>query len=181
MSKLDQLIRRYEEFIGLPWQRGLAGSQRVIFVVYDKTEERRLRVRVDEFELATKKAGHSWTLIDLTDAFAEWMAGQEYRESYFQHPEDLTTLLPEFEEHLQQSIHQQLVDADENGVVALVGIGSLFGYLRVSSLVKGVAELVPGRLVVLFPGEYENNTYRLLDARDGWSYLAVPITAHQEI
>jgi hypothetical protein len=44
-----------------------------------------------------------------------------------------------------------------------------------------VADAVPGRLLVLFPGEYENNSYRLLDARDGWSYLAVPITAHQEI
>lgn len=66
-------------------------------------------------------------------------------------------------------------------MVALMGIGSLFGFLRVSTLVQGVADAVRGRLVVLFPGEYENKTYRLLDARDGWSYLAVPITAHQEI
>ena len=37
---------------------------------------------------------------------------------------------------------------------------------------------VTGRLVVFFPGEYEQNNYRLLDARDGWSYMAVPITQH---
>jgi len=38
---------------------------------------------------------------------------------------------------------------------------------------------VEGRLLVFFPGEYhpENHTYRLLDARDGWNYLAVPLLA----
>ena len=181
MSKLDQLIRRYEEFIALPWQAGLAGSQRVIFVVYDKADERRLRARIDEFELATQKAGHGWKPIDLTDAFAEWMAGQEYRESYFEYPEDLTTVLPDFEAHLQERIREQVANCGDSDVVALSGIASLFGFTRVSSLVQGVADTVKGRLLVLFPGEYENNGYRLLDARDGWSYLAVPITAHQEI
>ena len=39
--------------------------------------------------------------------------------------------------------------------------------------------MVPGRLVVFFPGSYEDNNYRLLDAYDGWGYLAVPITADQ--
>ena len=34
-----------------------------------------------------------------------------------------------------------------------------------------------GRLLVFFPGEVEGNNYRLLDARDGWNYLATPITA----
>ena len=181
MNKLDLLIERYEAFVALPWQKGLAGSQRVIFVVYDKADERRLRARIDEFELATKKAGHGWRLIDLTDAFAEWMAAQEYRESYFEYPEDLTTVLPEFEAHLQGRIRDAVAECGDEDVVALSGIGSLFGFTRVSDLVKGVANEVRGRLLVLFPGEYENNSYRLLDARDGWSYLAVPITAHQEI
>ena len=40
---------------------------------------------------------------------------------------------------------------------------------------------VQGRLLVLFPGEYENNNYRLLDARPGWNYQAVPITANQSL
>lgn len=181
MSKLDQLLRRYEEFIALPWQPGLAGSQRVIFVVYDKTDERRLRARLDEFELATKKAGHGWTAIDLTDAFAEWMGAEEYRESYFEYPADLATLLPDFEAYLQRRIREAAEGCGENDVVALRGIASLYGFTRVATVVKGVADAVPGRLLVLFPGEYENNVYRLLDARDGWSYLAVPITAHQEI
>jgi hypothetical protein len=37
-----------------------------------------------------------------------------------------------------------------------------------------------GRVVVFFPGEYENSNYRLLDARDGWNYLAVPITLQED-
>ena len=36
-----------------------------------------------------------------------------------------------------------------------------------------------GRLLVFFPGVYEQNNYRLLDARDGWNYLAFPITASE--
>jgi len=35
---------------------------------------------------------------------------------------------------------------------------------------------IAGRLLVFFPGEHEGNSYRLLDARDGWNYLAIPIT-----
>ena len=181
MNKLDLLLERYEEFIALPWQKGLAGSQRVVFVVYDKTDERRLRARIDEFELATKQANHGWKHIDLTNTFAEWMATQEYRESYFEYPEDLTTVLPEFEAYVRDRIRGEVAGSDDNDVVGLSGIASLFGFMRVSSLVQGLADAIPGRLLVLFPGEYENNTYRLLDARDGWSYLAVPITAHQEI
>ena len=38
---------------------------------------------------------------------------------------------------------------------------------------------IQGRLLVFFPGVYEQNNYRLLDARDGWNYLAVPITSQR--
>jgi hypothetical protein len=49
----------------------------------------------------------------------------------------------------------------------------------VSSVIEGIKTTVPGRLLVFFPGEYhpEGHTYRLLDARDGWNYLAVPLLA----
>jgi len=45
---------------------------------------------------------------------------------------------------------------------------------------ESIAPLVKGRLVVFFPGTYENNNYRLLDGYDGWSYLAIPITSDNE-
>ena len=37
---------------------------------------------------------------------------------------------------------------------------------------------IRGRLALFFPGDVDNNNYRLLDARDGWNYLAIPITLH---
>jgi hypothetical protein len=40
-----------------------------------------------------------------------------------------------------------------------------------------VDDAIRGRVVVFFPGELEQNNYRLLGARDGWNYLAIAITA----
>lgn len=45
---------------------------------------------------------------------------------------------------------------------------------------KEIERDIRGRVVVFFPGEYENSNYRLLDARDGWNYLAVPITLQED-
>mgnify|MGYP000987610382 CR=1 FL=1 len=49
--------------------------------------------------------------------------------------------------------------------------------LQVLKLIEGD---IRGRLVLFFPGQLEGNNYRLLDARDGWNYLAVPISQHGE-
>ena len=65
-------------------------------------------------------------------------------------------------------------------VVALKGVGSLFGLLKVKEVVDQLAPLVTGRLLVFFLGNFEDNNYRLLDGYDGWNYLAVPITADQK-
>jgi hypothetical protein len=51
----------------------------------------------------------------------------------------------------------------------------------VSELVSRVESSIRGRLLVFFPGEHENNTYRFLDAREGWNYLAVPITSDEGV
>lgn len=184
MSKLKNLLRQYERYISIPWQPGLAGAQRVVFIVYDKEDELRFRTMVDEFEIATKDAGHNWTLLDLTNSFPEWMAGMDYRESYFEAPEDIEGLLPQFVDSVVTSVTERLMQPDVNdqGVVAVMGIASLFGFASVSEIVQHTALHIRGRMVVFFPGEYEaeNNNYHLLDARDGWNYLAVPITAHSE-
>lgn len=181
MSKIERLIRNYERFASLPWERNLSGPQRVWFIVYDQMDERRMRVRLDEFALATKKANHGWVSVDLTDVFAEWMAAQEYREGYFQNPEHLEMALSDFRESVASNLTERLQSptADEGTVVAVLGIGSLFGFSRISELVAEVEGAIRGRLVVFFPGEYAENNYRLLDARDGWNYMAIPITAHE--
>jgi len=59
-----------------------------------------------------------------------------------------------------------------------LGIAALFGFARVSELMGRIDKKILGRVVVFFPGVFDNNNYRLLDARDGWNYLAVPITTH---
>jgi len=105
------------------------------------------------------------------------MAGHEYREEYFQSPEDLRYPHPAFEDYVAGLVRAELDEGDEDTVVAVVGVASLFGFMRVSRLVELVEDSIGGRLLVFFPGSYENNLYRFLNARDGWNYHAVPITA----
>jgi hypothetical protein len=66
-------------------------------------------------------------------------------------------------------------DVDEKTVVAIVGLGALFPMARGSKLIEDVAGDIPGRLLVFFPGESDGPNYRLLNARDGWNYLAIAI------
>jgi len=174
----------YRQHLTVPWQRTIAGIQRVIFAVYDKTDELRLRASIDEFALITQQAEKRWLLIDVTNAFPQWMAGQEYRDAYFDSPEDLagyqTGELTEFAASLIGQLKTRMInEAGPDTVIAVLGVGSLFGLARVSAIVEGIKDAVPGRLLIFFPGEYhpENHTYRLLDARDGWNYLAVPLLA----
>ena len=93
MSRIDDLAEQYERHISAPWQRNLAGAQRIIFVVYPKEDERRRRAKMEEFEQRTKSAGHGWREVNITDFFPAWMASDEYREEYFNHPEDLALKL----------------------------------------------------------------------------------------
>ena len=177
MSRIDALLKNYARYVSLPWDQTLPGAQRVWFAVYDKTDERRLRLRITKFEMATKDAGHSWSCCDLTNAFPRWMADQEYRERYFKSPQALPTPHKGFAEYAAAQVQAKLAVADENTVVAVVGVGALFGFMKVSNLMEAVERSIRGRLLVFFPGEYTDNNYRLLDARDGWNYHAVPITA----
>ena len=182
MGRIDRLAERYKRHIALPWQKDLSGAQRTLFIQYDPTDERRLRARRTLFELATKEAEHGWIECDLTTAFAEWMAGLDYRDSYFESPDDLEIKLDdEFLEHVAGVLRQKLTgpEADDQTVLGVYGIASLFGFLRLSDLMKAIEGDVRGRIAVFFPGEYEEGNYRLLDARDGWNYLAVPITAQE--
>jgi len=184
MARIEELAARYKNHIAAPWQRNLAGDQKTIFVVYPKADERKLRARLELFEMATTSAGHHWRLVDLTDTFARWMADTAYRDVYFEEPETLEMKLrSDFVQHAAGRLREALTadDVDEDTVVAVHGVACFFGFTRVSLLLKEVVKDIRGRLVVFFPGEHENNNYRLLDARDGWNYLAVPITLHNGV
>jgi hypothetical protein len=184
MSRIDDLAKRYQNHIATPWQRNLAGPQKTIFVVYPKNDERRLRARLDLFEIATAKAGHKWKLFDYTRTFSNWMSNTEYRDIYFETPEDLSMKLrSDFLHFAANELRDVLTseDVDYDTVVAVYGIASLFGFTKCSLILKEVAGDIQGRLVLFFPGEFDNNNYRLLDARDGWNYLAVPITLNNGV
>jgi hypothetical protein len=183
MSRIEDLAERYGRHIATPWQRTVAGAQRVVMVVYDKELERTLRARLLAFETTTCEAGRGWRQIDLSGAFAQWMAADDYREEYFRSPEDIQLKLDvEFPEFVADCLRAELQKSDvtSNTVVAVLGVGSLFGFVRLSQVLKIVEADIRGRLVVFFPGQLERNNYRLLDARDGWNYLAVPISLHSE-
>ncbi|BCU82864.1 hypothetical protein JIR001_26470 [Polycladomyces abyssicola] len=179
MGKIEDLATFYERYMGVPWQRTIAGAQRVVIVVYDKELERAFRARKGEFEQRTRETGHGWAEFDCTRCFAEWMAADEYREEYFEYPSDLTLKLEsEFNEYVAASLRELLCSCDENTVVAVTGVASLYGFTRLSDLVRAVEPDIKGRLVIFFPGTKDGNNYRLLDARDGWNYLAHSITLH---
>ena len=177
-NRISRLLSSYSGFIGIPWMKDLSDEQRVLFAVYHKEDELKLRARLDEFEIATRNEGHAWIKLDITSLFPEWMARQKYREDYFESPDFFISKYKVFARDSVEQLVKKLQDSvDDNTVVALVGCGTLFGFTSVSDFVKQLAEHVPGRLLVFFPGEYADNTYRLLDARDGWGYQAIAISA----
>ena len=183
MNEIEGLLRAYERFVALPWQHNISGAEKVWFAVYDPAQERRLRVRMAEFEIATSKAGHGWRTVDISDSFAHWMAGHKYRERYFTRPDLMgDAALAGFGEAAAQQIVAAATaeDVDTATVVAVGGLASLFGLVLASTVLEAVVPSIRGRLLVFFPGSYENKMYRLLDARDGWNYLAIPITAQAQ-
>jgi len=185
MSRIDNLVANYRRHVSLPLRPERSLNQRVWFVVYEPAQERRLRLRLQEFQIATQQAGHGWKYVDLTDAFAGWMAGHRYRDSYFKRPELLTEAAAgQFAGSVAAEIKAALhaPDADAGSVVAVGGLASLFGIVRASDVLERVTAEIPprGRLLVFFPGSYRKGVYWFLDARAGYNYLAIPITAEIE-
>lgn len=183
MSRVEELLAAYKRHVRLPWKSRIAAGERVWFGLYEPSEERRLRFRLADFEVETLEAGYGWLAKDLSGEFARWMVAHEYAVSYFESPEDVTDdLLDDFAEHVAAGVRAVLEDpkADEECVVALYGMGSLFGLMRVSRLLEMTSGGVRGRLLVFFPGEHDRGNYRLMDARDGWNYLAVPINTRSD-
>ena len=175
MSKVDDLLAQYKQAVQIPWKERISGEEKVWFVIYEPSYEREIRARIDEFKVATHQAGYSLIQVDVTGAFPTWMAEHPYRDAYFNDPSDLEWNLDDFTTAVAASVQASLEEADAQTVVALTGIGTLFGLTYVSEVLEAVNDDITGRLAVFFPGRHRQNTYRLLDARDGWNYLAVPI------
>jgi hypothetical protein len=162
--------------VRLPGSNNLSGKQRVWFAVYPPAEERRVRARLPQFEAVTLEANHGWTTADLTRLLPEYLAEHKYREAIFRKPQHFRPGA-ELEARAAALVKETCSHADRESIVAIIGLASLFDFVRVSNLIERVEDSVPGRLLVLFPGEYAGNVYRFMDARDGFNYMAVPITS----
>jgi hypothetical protein len=177
MNPVTSLISNYRSFVTLPWASNLAGKQRVWLAVYPPVEERRVRANLQEFENATRAARHGWKLVDISNAMPEWLASLEERDSCFAEPEYISDTQA-LEERVVDTIRQSCLDSDSTSeaVVCVLGVGTLFDFVRISHVLEKLEDAIRGRLLVLFPGEHQHNTYRFMDARDGFNYLATPIT-----
>lgn len=181
MNPIERLARSFETHISLPWQRHLSPSERVLFIVYPKEKERQLRFKKGLFQQATAKSHRGWNEICLDNVFPNWMCALDYCDEYFKFPEDLEQNLEgAFTDFVSEKVNNKMKEISENDVLALFGVGTLFGLTRVSEILKRLERGIHGRLVVFFPGSYEDRVYRLFDARDGWNYLAFPITLKDE-
>ena len=184
MSRVSDLIDAYVAELALPWRSGLSGGERVWMLVYPPDLERGMRAALPRLELVTGEAGHGWRQIDISDNLGRWLANHRYAEAFFEDPSDLTpSIIDQFEADLVSALREQLSAAAANDVVALVGIGAIFPFLRASSLIKGIDDAVTGRLLVLFPGvhDLETHSFRLLDARDGFNYRARVIDPQKDL
>ena len=186
MSRIDPLRKNYQRVCGLPWDRNVAGPQRVWVAVYDKEDERKLRLRIGMFEEATLATGHRWHRVDLTDAFADWLCRPDNARLRGELLRVAGTARRRSARRVQgggrpadRRRHGGRSTSPRTRSWPITGVASLFGFARISQVLPLVEAHVRGRLLVFFPGVYENNNYRLLDARDGWNYLAVPITAQR--
>jgi BREX protein BrxB len=178
MSAIDRLLSNYSRQVRLPWSANMSGKQRVWLAVYPPAEERRVRARLPQLEALTLAANHGWTTVDLTRLLPEFLAAHKYREAIFHSPQHLragTDLEVRAAALVKEACSRE--EADAYSVVAVTGLASLFDFMRVSSLIERVEDSVPRRLLILFPGEYAGNVYRFMDARDGFNYMAVPITS----
>jgi len=186
VNKIDVLLKNYIKTIEIPW-RNTAAAQRVIFAVYNKTDELRIRARLGEFEIATKNAEngkHGWAHFDITNTFAEWMHSLKYAQSYYQKPHLLGSIIKRYGDFIEKKFDELLnkENLSSADIIAVTGVGSVFGLIKVSELVDKLSPRFSGRLLVFFPGSYsEMHNYQLLDGYDGWNYHAIPITCDREI
>ena len=188
MARLDTMLANYKSHLEVPLRTGMPLCQRVWFCVYPPEDERRLINSIDAFQLVTQEASLGWKRIDLTGAFADWLdtyddeereiikTDQEVAESYSGNG---------FCRFLAQKVGDQAaeVTAERTArtVFALTGLMELYDLIDVSSVIDALSKDFPGVLAVFFPGEREGTSYRFLNARVAWDYLAVPITCEESI
>ena len=177
MPTVDELLGHFQRQAALPWAKDTARDYRVWILHYEKMLDRRIQGRLHEFEAIARKFGRGWDTLNLATLVPPWFAAHDLFDGLAEQPDELPGLLPDFEAHLIHVVSDRLRSLSDGDILALSGAGSLFGLTRVSTIAEKVAPEIRGRLLLFFPGRHENGVYRLLDARDGWTYRATPIPA----
>ena len=186
MARLDTLLANYKRHLSVPLRQGLPLSQRVWFCVYPPDEERRLQTFIENFQMVTTEASLGWKRIDLSGSFANWLDtfdpgerdeiknDQEIVESYAEKG---------FCDYLAEEVYRKAAEVSPDlaprTVFAVTGLMDLYDFIDVSSVIEALSKDFQGLLAVFFPGEREGTSYRFLNARTAWDYLAVPITCEE--
>ena len=174
---MDDLLGHFRRQVSLPWPEDTPPDYRVWIMHYDRVLERRVLGRLHEFESLARHFNRGWASLRLASLVAPWFSENDLFDGLCRQPDELPGLLPDFEEHVVAAVRARLQTLHEQDILALSGVGALFGLMRASTLTEKVAPDIKGRLLLLFPGRHTNGVYRLLDARDGWTYRAIPIPA----
>jgi hypothetical protein len=177
LSLVDDLLVAFGERLRVPWRRDETAPGRVWMLWYAKDHERRVRGRIGEFRLAALNAGKGWREFDLAPLFGQWVVAQPWFERAARRPSTLSTVIGQFETTIANRVGAELAACGPDDILTLTGVASLFGLIRAQDLIRRVTDAtpVPGRLMLTFPGAHRDGIYRMLDARDGYNYLAVPI------
>ena len=181
MGRIEDLAEKFGTYLTVPPSGIGLAAERVLMVVYDKELERTFRERMGEFEMRTTTAGRKWKQLDCTGIFSEWMKQVDYCDSYFAEPKHLGPKIEgEFKKVVVDRLRAALQGMDAHSVLAVTGVASLYGFARLSEIIRDVDGDIRGCLAIFFPGTNDKSNYRLLDARDGWNYLAHCISLHSE-
>jgi hypothetical protein len=175
LHSFDALVKAFRSQVQLPWRGDVPASSRVWILWYDRSMEPRVAGQWAAFEQETLRAGHGWHSFDAGPLFGRWLEAHELRDAVMEQPDELGSILPEFEDHVVEQLTTVLDLAGPNDLVGMRRSGALFGLASLSKVVARAEASVKGRLMLSFAGRYEGTGYRLLDARPGWNYHAVPI------
>jgi len=118
---------------------------------------------------------------DFTPVFARWMAATDYRDEYFRSPSDLTIKLEtDFVEYAARQLRETLTSpkADENTVVAACGVASLYGFSRVSLLLKEVENDHSRTAGIVFSRRIRESELPAAGCSRRMELPGVPITLH---
>lgn len=180
----NKSIRAYTHELELTWRPDISGEERVWIMPYSPDIERSMRFSLSELAARTKASGRKWSVVDISDDFGTWIANHKAAERLLSGKVPIgSKVREEFEIALASRISAVLRVAGEDEVVALVGIGSIYPFVRASDVIKRIHDDIQGRLLVLFPGSYNETThvFRLLNARDGFSYRATVIDETKDL